>query len=244
MEDPAVSERTYPSEFLAQAAGRTPSFGSVIFPRRGFSMTEGLVLANIAVAALMLLLWKGEYADQLGLLVLRWYPAAARGNIACLLATLFIHAGPRHLLLNMASLLAVSSAVEYLFGGRRTLAAYLLTGLGGAVLSMIRHRGPVLSVGASGAIFGLAGVLAVFLLRFHRRLPEAQRWKTRRIYAPLMVLLFLPSLFQADGWAHLGGLGSGILLGLLLGPAERIRRALATPYWSAPFEGGGGVVES
>ena len=70
-----------------------------------------------------------------------------------------------------------------------------------------------ISVGASGAIFGLAGVMAMFLLRYYRRFSPRQRWRARRIYGPLVVLLVLPALIQADYYAHIGGFLTGLLLG-------------------------------
>jgi rhomboid protease GluP len=211
------------------AAEPAPGFGQWVFPRKGFSVTESLVLFNVLVTFVMVLAWGREFPQELRELTRGWFQGVEAGRYYLFIPTIFIHANGIHLAMNMVSLLATSSACEYALGRRSTLLAYVITGLGGAVLSYAVRRGPVLSVGASGAIFGLVGVLAVFLARYYRHFPERQKWKTRRIYFPLMVLLFLPSLFHADAWAHLGGLGTGLVLGFVLGPSRHVRQALLPP---------------
>ncbi|TPW14576.1 MAG: hypothetical protein FD129_1054, partial [bacterium] len=91
-----------------------------------------------------------------------------------------------------------------------------------------------LSVGASGAIFGLAGVLTGFLVRHARSFNERQRWKARRVYAPLILVLVPPALFHADWRAHLGGYVAGVILGLLLSPGPSGRRLLGRPDTTGP----------
>ncbi|MBD3334272.1 MAG: rhomboid family intramembrane serine protease [Candidatus Eisenbacteria bacterium] len=206
-----------------------PGLGAVVFPRKSFSATEGLILVNLVVMAVLLYMWRSRYGLELRQQAQDWYEAVEQSRYYVLVFTIFIHGGAKHLFWNMVSLLAASAGVEYVFGRRQTLLAYFVTGLGAAVVSLTQRTAPIVSVGASGAIFGLAGVLAVFLVRFYRRLSFRQRWKTRRIYGPLMVLFFLPSLFQADGWAHLGGFGTGLVLGWLLRPPERVREHMRSP---------------
>ncbi|MBU1702013.1 MAG: rhomboid family intramembrane serine protease [Candidatus Eisenbacteria bacterium] len=213
-------------EPLPLPAPPLPEFLRTIFPKSGFSATEGLVLLNLLVAGLLIFLWKGDYIAELMNLSQRWRIGVAEGKYYYLVATIFMHAGANHLLYNMASLLAASAAVEYTFGRLNTVPAYLVTGLGGAVFSLVQKQSVFLSVGASGAIFGLAGMMIIFLVRFYRRLSARQKWKTRRIYIPLMVLFILPSLFNGDAWGHLGGLGAGLILGWFLPGAGYIRRHL------------------
>lgn len=218
----------------------TPFAGllAVAFPRRGFSGTEMLLGLNFAVALGLVLLWGGAYAERLGIPVL----SQGRGEGLAwdlynlfvekhqpigFLATLFIHANVKHLMANMLTLAPSAAFTEYLYG-RRVYLVYLVGGLAGAIASfLLKDRGPM-SVGASGAIYGLIGTVAGFVFRHYRRLPRWHRWKARRIYIPLLVLATLPSIFYADWFAHIGGLLCGMLLGLIL-PLGKGGRSLLLP---------------
>lgn len=138
-----------------------------------------------------------------------------------------MHAGLGHLLANLTSLLAASAAVEFLSGGFWTIAAYLVTGLAAAWASYAGHGVPPLSVGASGAIFGLLGVTVSFILRRRRAFNYAQQWKVWRVYVPMFILLFLPVLANADVHAHAGGFLCGLILGLWLPPHARVHELAA-----------------
>src|SRR5205085_3473022 len=130
----------------------------ILFPRRGVSATEALLLLNIAVAAGLFLHWRRDYPVELHAWSEQaWHAVRSRHAYGWWIPTLFIHVGPEHLIRNMIALLAGAGAVEFLMGGGWTLALYLLTGLAGAWASFAGHGQPPLSVGASGAIFGLFG---------------------------------------------------------------------------------------
>jgi len=209
-------------------AAATGGFFRVIFPRRGFSATEALLLVNLAVAAFLLLRWGADYPARMAATVTGWWEAVAtRRAFWWWVPTLFLHAGPRHLGGNMVSLAAAAGAVEFLCGRRWTLAGYLATGLAGAAVSYRGHGGPPLSIGASGAVFGIAGMVIAFVARRHGSFTYRQRWKTRRVYAPLFVLFVLPSVLQADYYAHVGGLVAGLVLGMVAPMHPRIREQIA-----------------
>jgi membrane associated rhomboid family serine protease len=213
---------------------RPPAFSlrDRLFPLRGFSAVETLVVANLLVAGALLGLWKGSYSYELVTLMRSWHGKVQHvWDYVLMLPTLFIHANAGHLFRNLLALVASAGAVEVFFGRRNTWIAYLVTGFIGALFSYFGHSRPPLSVGASGAIFGLAGVMTAFLFRFYPRFSERQRWKTRRIYGPLFLFLIPPSLFQADYYAHGGGFMAGILVGLWLPLA---------PQGEALIRGGGG----
>jgi membrane associated rhomboid family serine protease len=199
---------------------------AVAFPRRGLSGTEILLGLNLGVALLLLLLWQDRYSPRLWDLAWRFYDLLAYRDLPLgLIPTLFMHADLGHLGANMITLVPSAAFVEYLHG-RRVLLIYLLGGIGGALASYgLKGHGPM-SVGASGAIYALIGALAAFLMRYHPRLGRWARWRARRVYFPLVVLVTLPALFRADWLAHTGGFVSGILLGLLLPLAERGRAML------------------
>lgn len=237
--DPRSQPKLYPKEILDRDGSgelvpavpgleppyEPPGLGSVIFPRKGFSATEGFILANLVVFGALLFMWKENYGTELRSVMERWYDFVSKGQFLYVFPTMFMHANPRHLFFNMASLLAFCAGVEYLYGRWRAVGGYILTGLGAAALSFSQKTYPIISVGSSGAIFGFAGIMVIFLIRFYRRFNERQKWKTRRIYVPILVLLIVPSILRADGWAHLGGFATGIIVGLFLPPGERIRKA-------------------
>jgi len=135
---------------------------------------------------------------------------------------MFLHANPGHLLFNMLALLASGSVTEYFYGRWKVLFSYLICGFLGATFSLLLRPKPVLSVGASGAIFGLYGLALVFLLRHMRRFSRRQRWKTVRIYIPIMALAVVPSIFGGDFYTHLGGFVAGCAIGAFLQPGPRI----------------------
>lgn len=197
----------------------------VAFWGRGVSVTQVLLLANIFISALLVWTWRDEYSARLWAYAASLHALLNAGWVTALLPPLFLHASAQHLLGNMVALTASGAAVEEFYGRWRTILIYLLGGLAGAVTSLLRPK-EVLSVGASGAIMGLYGVILVFLLRYRSRFTERQRMKTDRIYLPLVALALLPSLFQADLLSHVGGFAGGCLLGLLIPPKkERLDRS-------------------
>ena len=129
------------------------------------------------------------------------------GEVWRLISAMFLHAGFDHLLGNCLVLYIVGMACEHAVGWR-TATVYFVGGLGGSMLSVVSSPGP--SVGASGAIFGLAGGLIVFLYR-HRDVFYVREKRTGVVLAAwavyqLVIGLFLPFV---DNFAHIGGLIGG-----------------------------------
>jgi rhomboid protease GluP len=192
-----------------------------------------LVLVNLLVSAALVWFWRDAYSDHLWAYSGQLRAGLLRGVIPVLLIPLFLHATPSHLLGNMVGLTASGAAVEEFYGFFRTLLFYVVTGLCGATLSLVREN-PVLSVGASGAIMGLYGVILMFLLRYRGRFSPRERMKTTRVYLPLLVLALFPSLFGADFYSHAGGFLGGILLGWLVSPAQDRLARLGPSEASSP----------
>jgi membrane associated rhomboid family serine protease len=208
--------------------GRPPfeELPRVLFPRRGLSATEALLAANLLVAGLLILLWKGSYTTRIWGVAWDFHEALLRHHQPLgLFATIFMHADLGHLGANMISLLPSAAFVEYLYG-RWALGVYLIGGVAAALVSYgFKGHGP-LSVGASGAVYALIGAFGGFVLRHLGRLPRWHRWKARRIYIPALLLVTLPSILHADWRAHVGGFAAGLLLGLLLPLHARGRELL------------------
>lgn len=182
----------------------------------------------------------------------QWYPDeiletfgfhASRPGLLTALSSLFLHANTPHLLGNMVFLAAVGPTVEGTLGSWRLAFAYFVGGLAGvgvhwAMASQAQTTTPL--VGASGAI---AACVALFTVRFMRlRVPLAPK-----VSVPLVAVTGLWLALQVMGafvrlgaieggiayWAHIGGFGGGLLLGLVLRTPQQASREIAVETLSA-----------
>lgn len=129
-----------------------------------------------------------------------------------LVTATFLHAGPLHLLLNGYALFLFGTLIESEIGPWRLGGLYLVTGFVASAVSFAFGSAGRVSVGASGAIFGLLGAWLVSNWR-RRRLAAAQ---ANLRFALLLIGLNVVLGFSVggiDNLAHLGGLGAGILAG-------------------------------
>ncbi|MFN0108112.1 MAG: rhomboid family intramembrane serine protease [Blastocatellia bacterium] len=139
-----------------------------------------------------------------------------------LITPAFIHIGLLHLFMNSYVLWSIGPMVEKLYGTSRFLAIYLLTAAGGSFASFMNHSWKHdmtgASAGASGAIFGLFGVLAVFSFRYRNELPQRflHSLKSGILPAIGINLVIGFSLKYVDNAAHIGGLLTGALLALVI----------------------------
>ncbi len=159
--------------------------------------------------------------------------AVAAGESYRLFTVVFVHAGLIHLASNMYALYLVGPLVEGLYGHTRFLAFYVLTAIAASTASYVLV--PADAVGASGAIFGLFGVLFV-VLRVHRPLlGRAARSLASQVGVLIVLNLILGfglmgAGFGIDNAAHVGGLLAGAWLGLLIAPRmATLRNAFARP---------------
>jgi len=135
-----------------------------------------------------------------------------------LVSSLFVHAGATHLLLNMASLWLLGVLLEARTGGARLLAAYLTSGVAASIATLWYHSGGINSTGASGAIFGLYGLLLMLLIT---KKIVLDKWDRRGMLG-LVGYLVLSNLISGltgniDNIAHVGGLLMGLLVALPIG---------------------------
>ena len=130
---------------------------------------------------------------------------------------IFIHIGLLHLAFNSYALWIIGPHVEKLYGGPRFLLLYILTGIGGVWASYWYHP-EVTSAGASGAIFGMFGVLLVFSLRHRKSVPAFfSRALGKGILLTVAINLAIGFMIpMIDNAAHLGGLVTGGLLAFVV----------------------------
>lgn len=183
-------------------------------------VTMGLLALNTLVFALLVL----RGANPLHLESVRlvaagalYGPLALDGQPWRLFTAFFLHGGILHLAFNMFALWQAGGLVERLFGHGRYLAIYLGAGLAGSVLSVC-WRPSVLSVGASGAIFGVYGALLGFMLVERAAMPrDLMRELRTSALGFIGFSLFAGFVMTAvDNAAHIGGLLGGLALGAAL----------------------------
>jgi len=185
------------------------------------TLTHLLFGASLAVFLGMQLPPNGPVADFGGQELVKWGanfgPYTLSGDWWRLFTYMFLHGGVLHIAFNMWCLWDLGGLCESLYGRWTYATVYLLTGFAGGVASVGWNPG-VLSVGASGAIFGLAGALIASFYLGEFSMPNIALKGT---LTSLLVFagfnLFFGSMFPGiDNACHIGGLVSGLILGALI----------------------------
>lgn len=144
-----------------------------------------------------------------------------------LLTAMFLHAGLIHLAFNGYFLWVIGRVTEQVFGAAAFVLIYLGSGLIASMISLL-WQPVVVSVGASGALFGVFGAFLGFTLRRREVLPPAfvkQVYRNALMLIGLNVVIGL-SVENIDLAAHVGGLVGGLGIGWLLSTlAEATPRA-------------------
>ena len=136
-----------------------------------------------------------------------------RGQYWRFITPIFLHANLLHVNLNMLNFAVLGVFLERLVGHLRFLLIYLVTGVI-SIIASFYFIPQEISVGASGAIFGLVGAYSIFVLTHRRAFRRggipALLWLVFVIVGNLSIGFFVPNV---DNYAHLGGLLSGCVLG-------------------------------
>lgn len=203
-----------------------------------FNINLLLIIINVICFILFTILISIN-ADFLNYIALKPSNIITNFYLWTFLTSMFMHAGFFHLFVNMVSMLFVGNLVERLIGKKRFLSFYLLAGLfAGIVFVLVSLFFPsenVYAIGASGAIFGLIGLLMVLtpnLPVYMMFIPIPIKMKYA---APAMLfILWLVSILgnvPVGNTAHLGG----FLIGLIYGFYLRKRYKNKTKYISKLF---------
>lgn len=195
--------------------------------RSGAPVTMSLIVINV-VLFLVQMVWKKLFA------YLAMTPAAADVQPWRIITTAFLHAGFFHLLFNMMMLYLLGSSVEKVFGWWRYLSIYLLSALGGsmAVVAWVLVEPATLNVvtiGASGAVYGMFG--ALFMVQ------RRSGMSTKSILVLLGINLIYGFITPGISWqAHIGGFIAGLAVtAMYIFVAEKTRAGGrgAQMRWSA-----------
>jgi len=196
------------------------NFIDSLAPKDGYFITPILIYINIAVFLLMVIMGLGFIyfkGDDLLTWGANYGPLTENGEWWRLLTCTFLHGGIMHLFANMVGLWFIGILLEPRLGRIKYLSAYLLTGIL-ASLTSIWWNDSTVSVGASGAIFGLYGVfLALLLTKVYSTNFTKSFLVSTLIFVGFNLLNGLTG--GIDNAAHIGGLLSGFVIGLVLYPA-------------------------
>ena len=210
-----------PEQQPGQAYPQQPRFYIRLSPP---TVTRALLVINVVVFVAMIVYGYMEYGTINGtedsrVLVdfgAKINLAIARGQTWRLFTAMFLHIGVIHLLFNLYALNALGPMVEGYFGHIRFTTIYVLAGLTGSLASYAFSPAP--SVGASGAVFGLAGAIIVYFLRYRENFGARGRAILQNMLLIIGInLVFGFSVRGIDNWGHIGGLvgGAVVAYGLL-----------------------------
>src|SRR6476646_7334078 len=208
--------------------------------KKGLSTTSLLILCNTLIFYAMLIhcayIMGKEFGDSLifsdfdRALLLKWGsdfgPLTLSGQFWRIVSSIFLHSNGLHLFTNMLFLWGFGRYLDRFFTRTQTLAIYLLTGVASSIFSLAWH--PLTnSVGASGAIYGQAGVL-IALLCFARS--NFSRRDIRNLLLWIIFLMPIELLWghvskRTDYAGHVGGILCGFGIGILLARTFRLSPA-------------------
>jgi rhomboid protease GluP len=185
------------------------------------SVTAALIATNVLVFILMaargVSMWEPT-AEQL----VRWGAGFGPYSLGAqpwrLFTAMFIHIGILHIAFNMLCLWSLGPIAELIFGWRKYLSIYLLSGLAGSVASAGLHP-MIVAAGASGAIFGVAGAMVAVV--YLRNLPALVSARSRLGKLGIVGFVMYNLVWGAahtgiDNAAHVGGLAVGFLIALAI----------------------------
>jgi len=196
---------------------------NILLAPLGTPVTSILIIINVIM--FLVLSFTGGSTNIYNLL--RWgggcnYLIYSYGQIWRLFTSMFLHIGILHLVLNSYSLRNLGNLIERLFGSGKFIIIYLSSGIWGSIINVIftPESSTIVSAGASGAIFGLAGAflyLGVKYPQFFKRVAG-----TRFILVILLNLYIGYSMPSIGNLAHIGGLVGGFLTSWALGSPKDI----------------------
>lgn len=204
-------------------AGRKPNQDDLVntlnylIPQGDHFVTSIFINLNIFVFILMIISGIHVFSPN-GIELLQWGAnrrfEIINGEWWRLLTSMFLHGGIKHLLLNISGLVIAAIFIEPLLGRKKYFILYILSGVCGSLASISWYTNSI-SVGASGAIFGLYGALLGLLLT--NAFPEEGKKRLLTLIGIYVAINLLWGLTGGiDNAAHIGGLLSGALIGTIL----------------------------
>ncbi|XP_047336984.1 RHOMBOID-like protein 10, chloroplastic isoform X2 [Impatiens glandulifera] len=143
-----------------------------------------------------------------------------QGQLWRLVTSSFLHANIGHLMVNCYSLNSIGPTLENICGPRRFVSVYIASAIASSLMSYRFCKAP--AIGASGAVFGLVGSFAIFILRHRDMVKGGGKEDLLHISNVIIINMAIGILSKGiDNWGHLGGLLGGFAVSWLVGPAWR-----------------------
>lgn len=191
-----------------------------IFSQKKPVITYALIVLNIMVYLFMTLYdVDGTYFYALA----NNYEFVQNGQIYRLLTSMFLHSDIIHIACNMYALYILGPQVERYYGKTKFLLIYLLSGLLGSIFSCAFMSADTISIGASGAIFGLLGSIAYFTYYYRATLQGLLRSQVVPVILLNLAIGFMVPGIDISG--HIGGLIGGVLVSMGIGIGDKGRKA-------------------
>ena len=190
-----------------------------IFSPKKPVVTYILIVLNLMVFLYGVLHGNDELINMFG----NNYELVQNGEFYRLLTCMFVHADIMHILFNMIALYSIGPVVERYYGKSKFLLIYLVSGLLGSIFSGVFMTADSISIGASGAIFGLLGSICYFTYYYRATLQGILRGSIMPVIIINLVIGFLSS--SIDLSAHIGGLIGGILISMAIGIGDKHRKS-------------------
>lgn len=189
-----------------------------------FSPKKPVVTYILIVLNLMVFLYGVLHGnDELIKMFGNNYELVQNGEFYRLFTCMFVHADILHILFNMIALYSIGPVVERYYGKSKFLLIYLVSGLLGSIFSGVFMTADSISIGASGAIFGLLGSISYFTYYYRATLQGILRGSIMPVIIINLVIGFLSS--SIDLSAHIGGLIGGILISMAIGIGDKHRKS-------------------
>lgn len=190
-----------------------------IFSPKKPVVTYILIVLNLMVFLYGILHGNDELINMFG----NNYELVQNGEFYRLFTCMFVHADILHILFNMIALYSIGPVVERYYGKSKFLLIYLVSGLLGSIFSGVFMTADSISIGASGAIFGLLGSICYFTYYYRATLQGILRGSIMPVIIINLVIGFLSS--SIDLSAHIGGLIGGILISMAIGIGDKHRKS-------------------
>jgi rhomboid protease GluP len=194
---------------------------NLLVPSKNFLFTPVIIYINVLIFIVMVI--KGiDFFSPDPEMMIHWganfKPETLNGEWWRLITACFLHFGILHLVLNMYALLYIGIMLEPLIGKWRFISAYFLTGIASSALSLYWND-PIVSAGASGAIFGMYGMFIAMLVGnvVHKSVQKDLLASMAGFVVINLGIGFTTS--GIDNAAHIGGLISGMIIGFIMIPA-------------------------
>lgn len=191
-----------------------------IFSPKKPIITYSLIIINTLI--FLLSLFNIVNIDDMYMMFGANYELVASGEFYRLFTCMFFHADLLHLIFNMYALYILGTKVERYYGSKRYIVLYLISGLVASLFSCVFNNINVISIGASGAIFGLFGSIAYFTYHYRGTLRE---FLTSGIIPTLLLNLIIGFANTGiDMAAHIGGIIGGLLIAMSIGIGDKTRK--------------------